>query len=387
MKIPRYIRLALELLHKANYEAYIVGGAVRDFLLNHKPNDFDIATSALPMKIIQVFSKYKTIDIGIKHGTVGVILYNKLVEITTFRVDEDYQDFRHPMQVRFVDRLKDDLSRRDFTINALAYHNEVIDYFGGVNDLKNGIIRCVGNPEIRFTEDVLRILRGMRFACQYNFHIEDNTSEAIFKYKHLLSRISSERIALEINKMLSSDITIVLKPYLSVFQEVLPELIENTIDDKISRLTKSNNNLIVRTAILIYDFENPEITLDSLRSSKLFKKKVMAVLKNQDLIIKEDVKALAKLLSKFPLEDIINIEAFNNTFREITNIEKILPLVKDIPKSLTELNIKGNELINLGLKKTPEISRILNELLYKVIDGELQNNNNDLKGYVINNYL
>lgn len=386
MKIPRYIKLALDMLHQANYEAYIVGGAVRDYLLNLEPNDFDIATSALPLEIIEVFAKYKTIDLGIKHGTVGVIIYNRLVEITTYRVDEDYQDYRHPTQVKFVNRLKDDLARRDFTINALAYHNEVIDYFGGVDDINNRIIRCVGNPEIRFTEDVLRILRGMRFACQYRFQIEEHTKAAIFKYKHLLKKISLERISMEINKMLLSDITVVLKTYLPVFQEILPELNQQTIDDKIKRLT-IDNNLIVRTAILIYDFKNPDLALDTLKASKIFKKKVMTILNNQDLIIKQEPKAFAKLLSRFHLEDILNIEAFHNTYKAKTNLKELLPLIESLPKSTSELNIKGNELIALGMKKSPQLAKILSELLDKVIDGELENNNAILKDYVLNNYI
>jgi len=363
MKIPKYVNRVLNELHNNGYSAYIVGGAIRDFLLGKTPHDFDIATSAIPEEILSVFSDYKTLTTGIKHGTIGVISSGKLLEVTTFRIDEDYSDFRHPSNVRFTNKLKDDLSRRDFTINALAYDGEVIDYFGGCEDLEKGIIRCVGDPNIRFTEDVLRILRALRFSCQLNFTILENTKEAIFKYKDLLKNISKERIAIEVNKMLSSDITVVLEEYLPVFQVIFPDLNKNNITNKIEKLKKSNNNLVVRTAILFDDFPNPDDNLDNLRTSKLFKVKVLNLLENKNIELSENPSHLAKLLINIHLEDLLNIEEYQNIFETKTDIKKVMPLIQNIPTKLNDLKINGHDLIKLGFQQTKIISEILNELL------------------------
>ena len=386
MKIPYYVQIALTELQNAGYEAYIVGGAVRDFLLGFKPHDFDIATNALPEQIQVVFANYNIITTGIKHGTVGIIISKKLIEITTFRADEDYEDYRHPTFVRFVDGLKEDLSRRDFTINALAYNQDVIDYFDGVNDLNKKIIRCVGDPNTRFTEDVLRILRALRFSCQLKFTIDQDTKAAIFKFKDLLVNISNERIAIEINKMLLSDITIVLEEYLSVFQVIFPELDKSSISEKIGRLRRSEENLIVRTAILFYDFKDPEKAIDFLRPSKIFKRKVLIVITNQELEITEDSIELCKLLTTFYREDLLNIEGFRRTLGFGTNIKDIFPKILNKPTKVTDLNIKGIDLINLGISVGPKIAEILNELLLLVIEDRINNKHSELEEYVIKKY-
>ena len=202
MRIPRYINKIINRLQSNGYEAYIVGGAVRDYVLGKTPNDYDISTSALPKQIVALFKDYKIVTNGIKHGTVCVICENKFVEITTYRKDENYIDHRHPSSITFVDDLKIDLSRRDFTINALAYNTEVIDYFDGINDVKNGIIRAVGDANIRFEEDALRILRALRFSSIKGFTIEENTSRAMKEKKDLISFISKERIYNELSKII-----------------------------------------------------------------------------------------------------------------------------------------------------------------------------------------
>ena len=172
------VNYILETLEKTNFEAYVVGGFVRDFLLGKKSNDVDITTSALPKEIKSLFPK--TIDTGIKHGTITVILNKTSYEVTTFRIDGEYLDSRHPKEVTFTRSLKEDLRRRDFTVNAFAYNNKVglVDYFNGLGDLKNKIIRAIDDPNKRFKEDVLRILRCFRFSAQLDFKIEENTLKA-----------------------------------------------------------------------------------------------------------------------------------------------------------------------------------------------------------------
>ena len=195
----------LEELRKRGYEAFVVGGCVRDALLGRVPGDWDITTSALPEEIKQVFGR--TVDTGIQHGTVTVIRDRAGYEVTTYRIDGEYEDGRHPKQVAFTRSLREDLLRRDFTINAMAYSHEtgLVDMFGGLADLKAGRIRCVGDPRQRFTEDALRILRAVRFSAQLDFAIEEGTREALAEFAPCLSRISRERIQAELTKTLLSD--------------------------------------------------------------------------------------------------------------------------------------------------------------------------------------
>lgn len=207
--LPAYITKIISVFEKNGYKAYAVGGCVRDILLGKKPDDYDITTSCPPEKTMELFEK--TIPTGIKHGTVTIITENKSVEVTTFRKDGEYSDNRSPDSVSFVDALEADLSRRDFTINAMAYKGEnIIDLFDGINDLKNKTIRAIGNPNERFCEDALRILRAFRFAAKLDFSIEENTYSAILKNSHLLENISVERIFSELSKTISSKNTNVL---------------------------------------------------------------------------------------------------------------------------------------------------------------------------------
>lgn len=205
MKIPMEVEEILYRLNDAGYEAFIVGGCVRDYLLMKEPNDWDITTSATPMQVKEVFRR--TIDTGILHGTVTVMKNGIGYEITTYRIDGVYEDSRHPKDVTFTSNLEEDLKRRDFTINAMAYHPKegLVDLFHGKEDLENGIVRCVGNPEERFSEDALRMMRGIRFAAQLGYKIEENTLAAIRKLAPTIQNISVERIQMEMTKLLVSD--------------------------------------------------------------------------------------------------------------------------------------------------------------------------------------
>lgn len=208
INIPKYPKLIVDTLKEAGFDAYIVGGCVRDYLLGETASDYDITTNAKPDDIKKLFKK--TIDTGIKHGTVSVLFYEKNVpltyEVTTYRIDGTYRDGRHPEEVTFVDDLKEDLRRRDFTVNAMAYNDDVglVDNFGGIDDLKNKIIRAVGDPYERFNEDGLRLLRAIRFAAKLGFNIEEETKNAIPKLAKNLSNISKERVQVELTKTITS---------------------------------------------------------------------------------------------------------------------------------------------------------------------------------------
>ena len=203
--LPEHVKKIISVLEESGYEAYAVGGCVRDSLLGKEPKDWDITTSAKPFQVKELF--YKTIDTGIAHGTVTVMISGVGYEVTTYRIDGEYEDGRHPKEVVFTGNLTEDLKRRDFTINAMAYSDRsgIVDEFDGVGDLKRGVIRCVGVPEERFHEDALRILRAVRFSAVLDFAIEEQTWEAVCNLSSTLQKISRERIQTELDKLLTSD--------------------------------------------------------------------------------------------------------------------------------------------------------------------------------------
>lgn len=205
MQIPEAAEEIIRKLNQAGYEAYVVGGCVRDTLLGRQPEDWDITTSAKPEQVKAIFGR--TIDTGIQHGTVTIMRGKAGFEVTTYRIDGEYEDGRHPKSVEFTSNLVEDLKRRDFTINAMAYSHEtgLVDVFGGMDDLQQKRIRCVGSPKDRFTEDALRILRAVRFSAQLGFEIEPGTRQAITKIAPNLVHVSKERIQVELTKLLLSD--------------------------------------------------------------------------------------------------------------------------------------------------------------------------------------
>ncbi len=205
IRYPRNVKTIIDTLQEAGYEAYAVGGCVRDSYLGLTPNDWDITTNALPTDVKKLFRR--TVDIGIEHGTVKVMIGPEGYEITTYRIDGEYEDNRHPKQVKYTAELREDLRRRDFTINAMAYSEKtgLVDLFGGVADLEAGIIRAVGDAKERFSEDALRILRALRFSARFGYKIEDSTVEAIKELAPTLANISAERIRDELEKLVCSD--------------------------------------------------------------------------------------------------------------------------------------------------------------------------------------
>lgn len=227
IKAPEQVKTALHLLQNSGFEAYAVGGCVRDSLLGHAPDDWDITTSARPAQTEAVFREYRLIETGLQHGTVTVILDGMPLEITTFRVDGAYLDARHPESVAFTRSLRDDLARRDFTVNTLCWNEKdgIVDWFGGIADLQNKILRAVGEPDKRFQEDALRILRGIRFASVLGFTLEAETANSILRNRRLLSAVAKERIRTEFGKLLcGQNAPQILERFHEVIEIFIPEL-------------------------------------------------------------------------------------------------------------------------------------------------------------------
>ena len=227
MEIPEHAATVLERLEHYGYEAYVVGGCVRDSLMGRTPKDWDVCTNALPEDVLRAFRKFHVIKTGLKHGTVTVMVNRTPVEVTTFRIDGAYTDNRHPDAVSFVSRVEEDLARRDFTINAMAYNPKrgLVDAFGGREDLAARSIRCVGEPDARFNEDGLRILRALRFAARYDFNIETETAHAVRRNRHLLANVSAERIFTELKGILTGEGALsMLLGFPEIFATIIPEL-------------------------------------------------------------------------------------------------------------------------------------------------------------------
>jgi len=273
LRMPAYITRALSLIEAAGKEAWPVGGCVRDLLLGRVPGDYDLAASALPDEIKRIFGGFTVIETGIKHGTVTVLMDSHPVEITTLRRDGEYADSRHPASVSFTDRIEEDLARRDFTVNAMAYsENEgIIDPFGGIDDLESRLIRCVGDPQKRFSEDALRILRTLRFASVLGFEIEKDTAEAARRLAPTLSAISRERIRDEFVKLICGrDALRILRDFSDVIAVIIPEIkpcvgfdqksphhIHDVYGHCIHAVAATEPIAELRIAALLHDIEKP----------------------------------------------------------------------------------------------------------------------------------
>jgi tRNA nucleotidyltransferase (CCA-adding enzyme) len=305
--LPGYVETAIQTLNDAGHQAYTVGGAVRNALLNRPVHDYDLTTDATPEEMQQIFSAYRTIPTGIRHGTLTVLIDQVPLEITTFRIDTSYQDHRHPDAVVFTRTLKEDCARRDFTINAMCYSPKegLIDYYGGMDDLNARIIRTVGNPEERFTEDALRILRALRLAAELNFKIEQETSRALLDQCSTLSCIAAERIDAEFLRMLKAEhCAPILKQYRSVIEVFLPQLSSATDEQwnhACSLIAASECEEGERLAILFEETgcaEQASECLSSMKVSSLFANTVLDLLNHADTPVKDrcDVRRLMHTL-------------------------------------------------------------------------------------------
>lgn len=377
MELPYEVSSIIEKLNKKGYEAFVVGGCVRDWLLGKKPTDFDIATSASPQDVKALFSR--TVDTGIKHGTVTILMGNRTVEVTTYRIDGEYKDNRHPENVIFTHDLREDLMRRDFTINAMAYHPElgIVDLFGGREDILNKIIRGVGDPVKRFEEDALRMLRGIRFAAMLGFKIEDNTWNAIFIKSQLIKNISCERIRDEFLK-------IILAPYpdaiklladsrlLYYFSPVLQTYIEGNLKKIIYSINTCKNDLIYRIVAFFMRMEiddAKEIFL-KLRFDNKTITEVITILSYIKKPIPDDLYETRRTLSLIGVDTYIKLLYLKQALYG-NNCDKNYSMLESVISSgdcftLKSLSVNGSDLLKLGFKGV-EIGNCLTYLLNYVM--------------------
>ncbi len=425
--IPHTAAIALERLERAGFEGWIVGGCVRDALISRVPNDWDITTSARPNDVLSVFSDCRVIETGIKHGTVTVLIDGTPLEITTYRADGAYADNRHPIQVTFSDTVEDDLSRRDFTVNAMAYHpvRGIVDLFGGQADLAKRRIACVGDPSTRFHEDGLRILRAIRFASVLDFSLDEATAAAVHDCRSLLSNIAVERIREELCKLIMGKGAVrILREYSDVIAEFIPELgacvgfEQNTkyhaydvYEHSIRALEyNESDDLITRLAILLHDVGKPlsytedergghfkghgprgtEMAYAILRRLRFDNATVDAVtqlVEYHDREIPAEEKSVKRLMQKMSDENILRLMEvkrcdrlahapdFSTPSTAVTEIPRLMQSIReqDACLSLSTLKVKGNDLIEIGIPAGKELGKILQVLLDKVIDMELPN--------------
>ena len=378
----------LKQLEQAGYEAYFVGGSIRDLILNRPIHDIDIATSAYPEEVKRLFPK--TIDTGIKHGTVTVLNDGASYEITTFRTESGYQDFRRPDHVTFVQNLAEDLKRRDFTINALAMNRagEVIDLFNGLGDLQKHLIKAVGDPMKRFHEDALRMMRAVRFMSQLNFDLESQTKEAVSDLHQLLSKISVERIRDEFVKMgtgiNSRDaFKIFLQTKLS---ESVPDFAGKS--DLLAIYPKLKFNPSMETSlwsiiIILLKISDNQIArfMRDWKNSNAMTEKVRKIVALFDLISEKSPSDLE--LFNAGKDVLLNTIDVAHILGQPINSEALVDRYTALPiKSMSELAVDGQFLIANGIKPGPKLGQILNEIKQKVISGELANSKDDIQDYL-----
>ena len=427
--IPLPINFILEKIEEQGYEAYLVGGCVRDFVLGREVADYDITTNAHPKEVLKIFdgSAY-VVGTGLKHGTVTVIKENFSAEITTFRVDGYYKDNRHPENVQFSSSLEDDVLRRDFTVNALAYSPKrgLKDFTGGLDDIKKRIIRCVGEPAVRFKEDSLRILRGIRFSSVLGFDIDKLTADTILNKAYLLGNISKERISVEFLKLLCGEnAEEVLLKYRDVIAVFIPQ-IKNSFDfeqftpyhkyDVYTHSVKAvcatdNNDKVLRISAFLHDVGKPDCfftdtngighfyghaqksteiakeILTDLRFDNGFKENVLQLIKHHDAPIENDEKRIKRLLKNLGEKQffrLLSLQRADNAaqseivFYRRARFDAVEETAKRILSekscfSLSDLAINGKDLLSLGLPQGKIIGNILNQLLDDVIENKTVN--------------
>lgn len=432
LKISDGVKRIMKKIHDSGFEAYIAGGAVRDLIMNKPPHDYDIATNALPEDIKNIFEK--TIDTGIKHGTVTVIENKTGYEITTFRRDGEYTDGRHPENVEFVSHPKEDCMRRDFTINAMMYNKKkgVLDYFGGIRDIKAKIIRCVGEPEKRFKEDALRMLRAVRFRAVLDFEIDGKTEQAIKKCAVLIKKVSAERIMGELNKILLSDNPDYIRDLnrLGLLKFIIPELDRcfgepqknkyhiYDVGEHIMRAVKNTpHDIILRWAALLHDTGKPccsstdsngiihfyghhresrRIAVDVLHRLKTDNESIRDIamlVEHHDYRVDASYPAVKRMMSKTGpelFEKLLILQKADNSAKnpkhfpeKLRRIEGILSIYRQViasgqPYRISDLVINGKDLMNIGYRQGRDIGDTLKSLLEEIIIKPDLNNRNYL---------
>ena len=412
--LPEDVKFIIKKLRESGHEAYAVGGCVRDSIIGRKPDDWDITTDALPCEIKSCFKR--TVDTGIEHGTVTVILKDRDkgslsgYEVTTYRIDGEYRDGRHPKEVTFTPSLSEDLKRRDFTVNAMAYNEDtgLVDEFGGIEDLTHRIIRCVGDPDDRFNEDALRILRAVRFAAQLGFSVEAGTKEAISRHSENLRNVSKERIQVELTKLICSD-----NPYrLSEIGEtgMGRYICEGFEDIDLARFAElsvrlklracGNEKKYLRYALLLMGSEKKsskaflkslKLDNDTVKKASILAEELEKPLEGDRYLIKKTVQRIGREL----FYDLVELkQGFHADMPEFyrescgsEDIERISALIKDIdiknePIFLKELAVTGSDLMACGVKPGPGIGLILNSMMEEVLK---QPEHND-REYLLKNF-
>lgn len=440
IQIPSYAQTAIQMLHAQGYKAYIVGGCVRDAVLGKVPNDYDVCTDCTPGDMKKVFADFTTIETGIKHGTLTVLIDRVPVEITTFRSDGTYTDHRKPDSVKFEKELGEDLKRRDFTVNALCYNDRegIVDMFGGISDIENKVIKCVGKAQERFDEDALRIMRAMRFSSVLGFEIESETSKTIHEQKELLREISAERIAAELKKLLCGrDAERILLEYRDVMAVAIPQL-EICFDfaqnnphhcyDVYTHICKSVSNIqpdwVLRFAMLMHDIGKPLVhTTDengidhfkmhpqksadiahkvtgALKLDTKSRNRIRALVLEHDDRIPATKRSVRRFLSKYDEEffaDYIQVRradtlAQSEYFRKekLNELDEIEAVAKQICEDklclhLNDLAVNGGDLMGLGYSGK-QIGEALRFLLSEVVDEKVTNDKQSLTAYLKENF-
>ncbi len=395
--IPDDVREIIDKIEYNGYEAYIVGGCVRDCVMGIEPQDYDLCTNALPEKILEIFEGDEIVDAGLKHGTVGVIKNHSVYEITTYRIDGEYSDGRHPDSVLFTSFLGEDLRRRDFTVNAMAYNPKtgLVDIYDGQEDIKNGVIRCVGNARERFEEDALRILRAIRFASRFNFEIEAETAKEMHSQFPSIDNVSIERICTEFTK------TIMYKNayrYFSEFRDIIshfiPEIANTDYEKNLAMLKTSSDDIYIKLSLFFNGIKGDCVKkiLKRLRCSNLIIDKVSTFVSCIDMELSDTKRDTKLLLQRFGYEDLlrfleIKLLVDNKNEIIINNIKKTAKEVIDNNEcySIRTLAINGDTLKTLGITNGLEIGRTLKKLVDEVIKENLQNDRDVLIKYIKEN--
>ncbi len=426
MQIPQNILYILDRLEQAGYEAYIVGGCVRDGLMGVQPHDFDITTSALPEETMAVFSDMRVIETGLRHGTVTVMNEGEPIEITTYRIDGEYADGRHPDEVRFTRSIAEDVSRRDFTMNGIAYSPKrgLFDHFDGAEDIRRGVIRCIGDPDKRFGEDALRILRALRFSAVLGFEIEQQTAASIRRNIGLLERVSAERIFAELVKLLCGrNAGKVLREFSEVFAEIIPELavcigynqhsryhIHSLYEHTVRAVESCPHEVGIRLAMLLHDIGKPltqsedesgewhfyehaeksavlaEDILRRLRVSNALRERVCTIIRYHSLVPEKNQRFIRRRLAKHGFElfrDIMLAHIADDSAKaefareRIPQWQEIIRMAEEISAeepclTVKSLSVGGRDIMQM-IPPSPKIGETLQYLLDGVVDGRFIN--------------
>lgn len=375
IQLPYEVEWVIGKIRDAGYEAFAVGGCVRDTLLGRTPEDWDVTTSARPEAVKAIFER--TVDTGLQHGTVTVLKNRKGYEVTTYRIDGEYHDGRHPDSVEFTPNLLEDLKRRDFTINAMAYSHEtgIVDEFGGMEDLKAGIVRCVGRPEDRFTEDALRLLRALRFSAQLGFEIEESTYAAIKTIAPNLAKVSKERVQAELTKLLLSahPERILLLKETGLSAQIVPgfdAVFAPALFSKLSRLP-AEKSLRWAGFLLCQSTKQAEAVLKGLKMDNETIGNVSRMIEGAKETLPLEKPAVRRAMSRYTpyqLEGALKLKELMGS----PDTEEIRRLREEIIRdgdcvSLKELAVKGRDLLEAGVERGPMVGEILNHLFDLVL--------------------